>query len=208
MANQPKPIKATPPKERPPGIPDHIWNLPARLVEISEERNVRLYPSDIQAAAQVNQSTVSRWFRYEGLSKFSTPTLLRLEAGLGLAPGTLLPRGNTLSDPGVSRLAATLGLDARLLQGLKSKELGAAMQSYPQEARKAIMGVVHVYGVSLERAAEAVDRVIEKYGKTATKAFDAPTWYDRMRSVVESIPTDESGTHISVGKIPIVKRRG
>lgn len=82
------------------------------------------------------------------------------------------------------------------------------MQSYPQEARKAIMGVVHVYGVTLERAVEAVDRVIEKYGKSATRTFDAPTWYDRMRSVVESVPTDESGTHPSVGKIPALKRRG
>lgn len=81
------------------------------------------------------------------------------------------------------------------------------MQGYPQAARKAIMGVVHVYGITLERAIAAVDEVIEQYGKTTVRAFDAPVWYDRLRSVVEKVPKDESGTHPSVGKIQVAKRR-
>lgn len=204
MANRARHLKLTPPKHRPTGIPDHIWALPARLVAISEERN--LYQEDFASAAGVDQSTVARWLQYKGLSRFSTPTLLRLEAGLKLEAGTLLPRGNSLSDPDVSRLATTLGIDQGLLS--KLKENGAVLNGYPQAARKAMMGVVHVYGVTIERAIEAVDEVIAKFGKTATRSFDAPMWFDAMRPQVVRVPTDESGTHPSDGKILIAKRRG
>ncbi len=204
MANKPKPLKAIdPPPPRPSGIPDRLWLLPLALQQFSKERG--FFQKDAAKAADVDQSQISRWLQYRQLGGIPAATIVNLEDGLGLEPGSLLPRGITLSDPGVSRLAATLGIDAKLLQALKAKEFGAAMESYPHEARKAIMGVVHVYDATVEKASAVVHTLMQHKN---TKGWSAATWFSEMRDeLLKTGGTGDSGTRYVLEKLPPPKTK-
>ncbi len=88
MPAKPSPLKAKEPKERPEDVSDGLWQFPRNLAEWANAKGKS--QGEVATMAGVSQSTVSRWLSYQGLSGVYANNIVRLEAGLGLAPGTLL----------------------------------------------------------------------------------------------------------------------
>src|SRR6478736_1898260 len=193
----------TPAPKRPAGIPDPVWALPTTLALLSQEHD--FYQKDVANAANVDQSTVSRWLNYQGLVELAATKILRIERGLNLPTGALLPQADpqTLS---VRDAAIALGIAPSVVLALGDLKAGERMKAFTPEASRAIMGIVHVYQLTLDQAATIAQRVSEDLGALArSKAMDAPTWYDRMRRIAESAAS-ESGQHPRVGKIDVPRR--
>src|SRR5689334_15939084 len=205
----PKPLEALrPAPSRPKSVHERVWNLPLALESLSVQH--KFFSKDVQKAGGVNQSTVSRWLNYQGLEGVSAATLLAVERGLALPEGSLLPAGITLSDLTVPRLAEITGLGVDVISELQSHELGERMNTLAEEVRRAVVGVSSVYGITLERGAAIAMQLVRKHRLSAAKSreFGASFWFDRIREEALKTPTDQSGTHPSVGKIAIVKPAG
>jgi transcriptional regulator with XRE-family HTH domain len=204
VAAHPKHLKAlrpAPPRKK--STPERLWRLPLALEKLSEAHD--FFQKDVVKAAGVDQSTVSRWLAYKGLEGIAAASLLAAEDGLKLPPGSLLPAGITLSDPGVPKLAEAMGLSDDLLVELQSNEVGERMNSLREEVRKAVLGVAHVYGITLEHSVTLAHRLVQKHRFSAAKSKElgAPFWFEQIRGSIEK-KSDESGTHPSAGKISIV----
>jgi hypothetical protein len=200
-------LKAKPPKTRPAGWTDGQWQFPKRLEALGVECGWD--PAEVQRIAQVSQATVSRWLAYK--SKQPDPLAVkRLEIAAKRPPGWLLrepDEGTTAAASGVStQLALRLvraGLSNDLLT-LSDEELGAVERFRP-ELRKAILGIVHVYDVPLERAAALADIAVgAEPSMVGHPSGDAPFWFERMARRVP--PRKESGSFPSSGSIKIPKR--
>lgn len=203
MAAHPKPLKARhPPPPRKKGIPDRIWNFPKALEILSLQHG--FFQKDVVKAAKVDQGTVSRWLSYKGLDGVPAASILAAEEGLKLDPGSLLPVGITLSDLSVPQLAQAMGVDLDLLSELQSPEAGERMKMLAEEVRKAVVGVAQVYGITLEHSCAIAERLVQRHGLSAKKSRElgAPFWFNEIRDSIEK-KSDESGTHLSVGKIRI-----
>lgn len=203
MAAHPKPLKSkTPAPPRKKNTPERMWRFPLALEKLSEEHG--FFQRDVAKHAKVDQGTVSRWLAYKGLDGIPAATILAAEEGLKLPAGSLLPVGITLSDPGVPKLAESIGLSEALLVELQSGEVGERMNSLREEVRKAVLGVAHVYGITLEHSVRLAERSVQKHRFSPAKSRElgAPFWFNEIRDSIEK-KTDESGTHPSAGKIRI-----
>lgn len=208
MPAHPKPLKALrPAPPKPKGTPDRVWNLPLALEQLSIAKG--FFSKHLQKAAGINQSTVSRWMNYDGLSGIPAASILAAEEGLKLDPGSLLPAGITLSDLSVPRLAELTGLSVDMVMELQSPGVGERMEKLAEEVRRAVVGVSSVYGITLERGVVLAQRLVQKHRFSSAKSRElgAPFWFGQIRDAMEK-GTDESGTHPSVGKIAIAKSSG
>lgn len=88
MPARPDILRASAAPRRPDGVPAGLWSFPVNLAEWGN--SMGLSQADIAAAAGVNQSTVSRWLHYRGVTELRARHVLLLEERLGLPLGTLL----------------------------------------------------------------------------------------------------------------------
>lgn len=86
MPARPQPLVAHEPKKRPPGIPDGLWYFPRNLADHGNARD--LGQQALAKMAGVQQSTISRWLRYE-IESLQIRYVMALEEGMGLEHGEL-----------------------------------------------------------------------------------------------------------------------
>lgn len=206
MPAHPSPLLAKPPKRRPPEWTNAQWAFPERLVDLAAEQ--RWTRKQIQKHAGVSQATVSRWLTYKAQQPDVT-ALKKLEKAAGKPIGWLLRDDDGADGPASvdsAQLAARLlrlGLSGELT-ALSDEELGV-VEKFRPEVRKAILGIVHVFDVPLERAAAiARDVVAKHHDMVGSPSGDAPFWFDRMARRVPELP--ESGSFPSSGSIKIPKK--
>lgn len=199
MPKKTLPLKAIEPAERPPNVPDEIWEIPQRLVSLEEE--LGLTQATIAKAAGVTQGQVAKWLRYQGIAGIAAIHLLRFEKTMGL-PSGWLTRPLTGTEPTASFAFAQLkarlirlGIDRSLIltDDGRSAHLEVVMRAFPDEARRAVMGVVHVLGYPLDQVVPVAESVVAAH-KGERKS--AEEWFVAIRRELPDRP--KSGTHLAV----------
>ncbi len=203
MPAAPKPLKAKPPAKRDPRVPEVLWRLPMLLQALSEAKG--FFQKDVARAGGVTQSAVSRWLDYKGLSELAAAKLIRLEEGLALPPGTLLPRAPAEDVELLRRHATEIGLVPSIWGSLSDDALRARMRQLSRPLRQAILGFSHVFDLPLEASAAIAEKVWVKTKPVLRDAMTASEWYEKMRD--EPKPAVATGTFPLPGKIPIPSSR-
>lgn len=191
----------SPPPERPAGIPDAIWAFPETLATLS--RAYGFFQKDVARAARVTQSAVSRWINYDSLERLAAAKIIMIEKGLGLPLGVLLPQSAPEDSEALKKRAVEIGIVPTVVVALGDKLAGETMQAFSEEVRRAILGVVHVYGYTLEQAASAAQRVWGKEKPMLRAGLQPSDWYNRIRDELSGSSTSQSGTYPQSDKIKI-----
>lgn len=206
MPAHPRPLEVKTPKRKKDGWTDAQWAFPQRLVDLARERGWSR--KRIEAIAQVSQATVSRWISYKAQQP-DVEALKRLEKAGEKPLGWLLRDPSDETSPLTDGVSTQLG-DRLLRLGLNDElvtltdeELGVVERFRP-EVRKAILGIVHVYDVPLERAAAIASEAVKaEPHMLGNPSGNAPFWFERM---ARKIPDrKESGSFPSSSSIKIVK---
>lgn len=208
MPAHPNPLKAKPPKHRPPGFSEGAWAFPQRLADLANKHD--WYVKDIVQIAGVNQGTVSKWLAY----KVEQPDPLKvrlIELKARIPVGSLLREPNdgivTPRDVVSTQLedwAIRLGIDQTVVATLTDEKLGAAMKQFSPQVRGAILGLVHLHRVPLPRAIDIAQRVLKAAPRfPRSREPNELYWYSQM--VPEVGTKKESGEFPSSGHIKIAE---
>ena len=199
-----------------PGEPPESWEgftpgtraFPERLARLALEK--KWSRALIAKHAKVDAGTVSKWLNYKVAQPERAP-LARLEKAAGWPPNSLTadPEKGTTSDAAnvlqqLKDWAGRMGLDPSVVGTFTNEELGAAMQRFRPEIQRAVLGLVHVYGLSLEQSIKHAERVVaERAAYVGAKHATSQWWFSEL---ADTRPRHhESGTHPSSGRIQIAK---
>ena len=87
MPAKPMPLVAVPPGPRPRNMDPRLWAFPQRLADAANNRGIG--QQELAKAAEVAQSSVSRWLHYQ-INGLTARHVIALEKALGLPFGWLL----------------------------------------------------------------------------------------------------------------------
>jgi len=203
------PLKAKPPKKRDPRFSDGCWEFPKRLEKLAGKWGWK--QADVSRIAGISQTTVSRWMTYKVFVP-DRAAVRKLELKGGVAVGSLLsepadaPKADgSLDLTKLRALLDRLGLDDTVISALKDEALGSRMNRFEVNVRRAILGLVHVHGVNLERAADIADEVLRENPKYANDPdLDPSYWFGKMATKVSSLSgKKESGSYPSLSSIKL-----
>lgn len=178
--------------------------FPERVVQLAKEKNWSR--ADLAKHADVNQGTISKWLNYK-VAQPERASVGRLEKKAGLPDGHLTrdPEKGTASieQRDTQRLkdwATRIGIDETITATLGDQELGAAMLGFRPEIQRAILGLVHVYGMPLEQAAKHAAAFVKDHDTDVGAKHATAQWW--FRELADTRPRhQESGTHPSSGSI-------
>jgi transcriptional regulator with XRE-family HTH domain len=208
VPNVSKPLKAKPPKVRPPGFTDGAWAFPARLADLANKRG--WYAKDIVRIADVTQGTVSKWIRYM-VEQPDPAKVRRIEIEAKIPVGTLLREpGDGIVTPRdvvstqLEEWAFRVGIDQSVVATLNDEKLGAAMNQFSPQVRGAILGLVHLHRVPLQRAIDIARGVVKTAPKfPKSREPNELYWYSQMVPLVGT--KKESGEFPSSSHIKIAE---
>lgn len=196
-----KPLKVERPEKLDPDLPEALHQFPERLVTLGLAAGKTR--EAIAATVGVNPSTVGRWLKFDGLIGLAASTIIRLENALGARQGSLMfgagdGAGNTNDTLGVIEAAVAMGFDASVRRGLLD---GSAKQmiEFGENLRRAVLGVVHMFGYPLEVAIPAAREVAAK--QQAGADMSPESWAVLIRERIKDKPG--SGTFPSSGNIKL-----
>ena len=202
MPSKPQIVKASgKPAQQPSDFTAGTFAFPERLASLARER--QWSRDDLRRIAGVNQGTVSKWLRYKSAQPDRTAILL-IEEEAGLPGGHLTrePETGTTSTPSIviSQLkewAGRIGLHESIVATFRDEERGAMIQQFALEIQQAIIGLVHVHGVSIEDAVAVAKRVVaENTGAIGNPLADSAWWFTQL--VLRKPARKASGTHYAV----------
>lgn len=208
MPPRPQPVETGKEPDSWEGFTPGTREFPARLVRMATEQ--KWSRAAIAKKADVNTGTVSKWLNYKVAQPDRAP-LARLEKAAGWAPNSLTAdpeKGTTSGAANVLQQlkdwAGRMGLDQSVVGTFANQELGAAMQRFRPEIQRAVLGLVHVYGLSLEQATKHAARFVIDHSADVGAKHATPQWW--FTQMADSRPRhQESGTHPSHGAIKTAK---
>lgn len=185
--------------EKPADVPESLWRSVPEMVRVAKGRGWGR--PEIATAAGVRETQVSKW-----IARKNTPELgsvQRFESFADLQPGSLtrLPGelGKKVTPQAVLDAATAIGLDPTVVDHLAGKTVPEVAE-LTEDVRRAVLGVVHILGYSLEVAAKAGRQAQkENPGLKATPS----AWIEFMRPILEKMGPPGSGTFPSSGKIKL-----
>jgi transcriptional regulator with XRE-family HTH domain len=202
---RPGPLKADRPKKRPAGFSQAAYEFPLQLARIGNEHGWTV--PDLVEITGLSQGTISKWLN----CKVPNPdprAVGKIEAKAGLPIGSLLldPSAGIITHRDVvleqlEAWAARLGIDESVVATLTDEKLGAALKRFTREIRGAILGLVHVHRVPLERAL-VIAEVVRNAHPRMVKSPDGNElyWFSLMVAEVGKKVSGEfpSSSHIKL----------
>lgn len=182
--------------------------FPERLARLAAE--MKWSRALIAKHAKVDAGTVSKWLNYKVAQPERAP-LARLEKAAGWPPNSLTAdpdMGNVAPGADVVQQlkdwASRIGLDQSVVGTFADEEIGATMRRFRPEIQRAILGLVHVYGLSLEQSVRHAERVVAAKAADVGAPHATAQWW--FAELADTRPRHhESGTHPSSGRIQIAK---
>lgn len=207
MPPRPGRLKADRPKKRPAGFSEAAYEFPVQLERIGNKHGWTV--PDLVGITGVSQGTISKWLHCK-VPNPDARAVGRFEAKAGLPIGSLLleagegivtPRDVVLEQ--LEDWAARLGMDESLVATLTDEKLGAALKQFNRQIRGAILGLVHVHRVPIERALIIADAVRKAHPRMVKSPDgDELYWFGLMAAEAGK---KESGQFPSSGHIKIVE---
>jgi hypothetical protein len=185
--------------EKPPDVSEALWRAVPEMARIAKGRGWGR--PEIATAAGVRETQVSKWIARKNTPEFGP--VQRFEAYAGLEPGSLtrLPGelGKKVTPQAVLDAAEAVGLDPTVIDHLAGKTVSEVAE-LTDDVKRAVLGVVHILGYSLEMAAKAGRQAQKEHpGLEASPS----AWIEFMRPILAKLGPPGSGTFPSSGKIKL-----
>jgi transcriptional regulator with XRE-family HTH domain len=207
VANKPKPVRAQTPKVRPPGFTDGAWEFPIRLARLANRKG--WFVKDLMRISGLQQPALSKWRRHQ-VAEPDRMAVRAIEIEAKIPVGELLKEPEDGTQPPrdvvVTQLeewADRLGLDESLVGTLTNDQLSMALGQFNRQIRGAILGLVHVHRVPLDRALAIAQRVRKEHPRMVNSPDGTELYWFGLMALEAG--RKESGQFPSSGHIKLVE---
>lgn len=186
---------------RPEGVSQVLWDAVPRLVDYANTHGLGR-PEIAALAGLKSTGNVTRWLDRETVP--DGKSLLNIENGLTLAPGTFTSgfpaTGNRPVPIDVWQNACALGMELSVIRALVGGMQGEEMNRLGSNLRRAVLGVVHIFGHPLETIIPIASKLAER---SNDDDFTADQWVSAIREHEDYPRKPGSGTFPSYGQIKL-----